>query len=454
MANSSRIARHVRRSRYVGLLSLFLLLVALPLGALAQPYTLQPGDQIRLSILDLPVPSVTVRVGIDGRVTFPYFGSFDARGVTPEQLQEQIGLAATGMVVSVYSDAGERLQVALDGTGIFLAIESYRPVYMIGDVAIRGPIEYLPGMTVRTVLASAGGASEVPVMFEQALMQAPELRSDYHSLATEHASTVVRLWGIDAILAGDPDRSPPDASEVVVTPERVADFVAAERRNVEFQLEEIAHRRSYLTQQIEALTGQIDRFDERLRNQQTVLELETEQVTQIEELADRGLAATSRLNDARQGLLSISSSLLDAESAMADLSLRREELQQELEMLTFNLEGEYRAQRADLMPQILTLSSQLQAARQTMMMNGVIVQDDGPQEPSMTFELARANEDGTTTVNEAALDTALLPGDVVDVRLEYPFIRALNGAGAEGGDDAGSPTTQPRFLPSSSLKVP
>jgi hypothetical protein len=255
------------------------------------------------------------------------------------------------------------------------------------------------------------------------------------------------LWGIDAILAGDPYRAPPDASETVVTPERIADFVAAERRNVEFQLEETARRRSYLTQQIEALSGQIHRFDERLRNQQTVLELETEQVTQIEELANRGLALTSRLNDARQGLLSISSSLLDAESAMADLSLRREELQQELEMLTFNLEGEHRAQRADLMPQILTLASQLEAARQTMTMNGVIVRDDGPQEPSMTFELARAAEDGTTTVSEAALDTALLPGDVVEVRLLYPFSRALNGPGAEGGDDAGSPTTPPRSPP-------
>ena len=266
MVDSNCIVHALRRSRSAGLLFAFLLLVALPLGALAQLYTLQPGDEIRLSILDLPVSSVTARVGIDGRVTFPYFGSFDARGVTPEQLQEQIGLAATGMVVSVYSDAGERLQVALDGTGIFLAIESYRPVYMIGDVAIRGPIEYLPGMTIRTALASAGGPSEVPVMFEQALMRAPELRSDYHSLATEHASAVVRLWGIDAILAGDPDRAPPDASDVVVTPERVADFIAAERRNVEFQLEEIARRRSYLTRQIEALTEQIGRFDERLRN--------------------------------------------------------------------------------------------------------------------------------------------------------------------------------------------
>ena len=170
-------------------------------------------------------------------------------------------------------------------------------------------------------------------------------------------------------------------------------------------------------------------------------------MTQIEELADRGLTVISRLNDARQGLLSISSSLLDAESTMADLSLRREELQQELEMLTFNLEGEYRAQRAELLPRIPILASQLQAVRQTMTMNGVIVRDDGPQEPSMTFEFARAAKDGTTTVSEAPLDTALLPGDVVDVRLIYPFSRALNDEGTESWDDTGSPTTEPRSPP-------
>lgn len=409
---------------------LTLLSLVLPLNASAESYTLRPGDQLRLSILDLPLAPVISQVRIDGRVSFPYLGSFDAVDSTLEDLQERISLASTGKVVSVYNEGGQRLQVALEGTGIFLEIAIYRPVYMTGDVASRGPVEYLPGMTIRTALASAGGTSEVPVMFAQAVLQAPDLKSRYQTLAIQHARAVVNLWGIDAVLAGESDQPAIDATQVAIAPNRLVDFTDAERRNVEFRLDEIERRTSYLNQQIDVLTDQINRFQGRIENQEKALNLETEQMAQIEDLVDRGLAAATRLTDAQQDMLAVSSSVLDAESAMADLTLRREELQQELETVRFALEREYRSQRAELVPGIVSLAAQLQAARQSLAMNGVLIETEGPQEPSIAFEIARTDTGGTTIVSDAAIDTVLLPGDVVDVRLSYPFSQTLAQTGA------------------------
>ncbi|KKK85650.1 hypothetical protein LCGC14_2771160, partial [marine sediment metagenome] len=169
-----------------------------------------------MSIVELPGNTSVSRVGIDGRISFPRLGSFQAGGQDIEALQEEMNLATAGNVLSVFSPVGERYEVVLDGSSIFLEIVAYRPVYMTGDVSQRGPVQYVPGLTVRTALASAGGASEVPVMFETAVMAAPRLRAEYRVLALEHAKAVVDLWEIDAILSGNPDLERPDPSTVAI----------------------------------------------------------------------------------------------------------------------------------------------------------------------------------------------------------------------------------------------
>ncbi len=428
MAESVRRLRGAWRLVICGLLALALSLpVLMPRPAAAQAgeaglqsYALQPGDRLQLTMLELPVAPMVSQIGIGGRVTFPYLGGFDAAGLTLEELQQRISLAATGKLVAVYTPVGERLQLALDGSGVFLSVDSYRPVYMTGDVATRGAVDYMPGMTVRTALASAGGASEVPVLFEQALMQAPGMKSQYRTLATQHASALVELWGIDAQLAGDPDRPAPAAAQVSVGPDELAAFIEAERANVRFGLEDFDRRKAALARQLGALSGRIDRFGGQLSNQEAMLDLENAQLQQVEQLVERGLSVAARLNEARQSVLNVSSSVLNAQSAMADMTLSQQQLEQELDMLDFTREGELRADRAELAPQVLSLAAQVQAARQSMEMNGVIVEENGPQQPSVAFEITRAGRSGTAT-SPATLDTTLLPGDVVDVQLSYPF---------------------------------
>ncbi|MEO1797394.1 MAG: polysaccharide biosynthesis/export family protein [Pseudomonadota bacterium] len=399
---------------------------ALPAGAQsadggASGYALQPGDSVQLTMLGLPLEPMVAQIGIDGRVTFPYLGRFTAAGRTLEELQETIGLAATGNVVSIYTPAGERLQLVLDGSGVFLSVSSYRPIYMAGDVARRGAIDFAPGMTVRAALASVGGASEVPELFERAIFQAPGQRARFRTLATEHADAVVTLWGIDARLAGDPAFEAPSPAQVSISPDAFARFVAAERGNVEFALQDFAEREAALVGQIGALNDRIERFGDLLANQEQILDFENEQLAQVQSLIERELSVASRLNEARESVLNASSSVLGAQSALADLTLTRQQLQRELDALSFTREGTLRAQRAEIVPRVMSLATRLEAARQEAELNGVILDDTGAREPSIAYFVTRklaTKEDAVTS--PATLDTALLPGDIVDVEVTFP----------------------------------
>jgi polysaccharide export outer membrane protein len=79
-----------------------------------------------------------------GKIAVPLLGVVQAAGSTPEQLSKKIAgdLNKTG----VMRDASVVVQVL-----------SYRPIFVLGEVAKPGQYPYQPGMTMLTAAAVAGG---------------------------------------------------------------------------------------------------------------------------------------------------------------------------------------------------------------------------------------------------------------------------------------------------------
>ena len=107
------------------------------------PYTLDSGDKLRIVVFGQDTLSNNYTVDAQGQVNMPLIGSVPARGSTTSQLSAAI---ASRLKQSFIRDPS----VAVD-------VETYRPFFVLGEVAFPGQYPYVPNMTVENAIAIAGG---------------------------------------------------------------------------------------------------------------------------------------------------------------------------------------------------------------------------------------------------------------------------------------------------------
>lgn len=108
-------------------------------------YHLDAGDKLRIVVYGQEGLTNTYAIDAAGSITMPLIGSVPARGRTPA------GLAA---------DISGRLRNGfIREPSVAVEIESYRPFFILGEVAAPGQYPYVPNMTVESAVAIAGGFS-------------------------------------------------------------------------------------------------------------------------------------------------------------------------------------------------------------------------------------------------------------------------------------------------------
>ncbi len=108
-----------------------------------QPYALGAGDKLRVVVFGQDGISNTYIVDAGGNVSLPLIGSVAARGITTQQLSQQIA---------------ERLkQGYVREPHVSIEVETYRPFFILGEVTTPGQYPYVADMTVEKAIAIAGG---------------------------------------------------------------------------------------------------------------------------------------------------------------------------------------------------------------------------------------------------------------------------------------------------------
>lgn len=401
-------------------------LALLGLGVLAvQPaqadYLLQKGDKLRFAIAGLPESETLSAVDLDGSVHLPSLGSFKGDGKTLAELRREIGVEAAGEVISVFNASGERVEIALDGTEIFIEIAEYRPVYVSGDVAEPGRVEFRPGLTVRTAIASASGTSVVPDRFRTATLDGPNLQSQFRTLALDHAEATIRLWAIKALLERDLDRPGPDPTRLTIPQDVFEEMFAAERDRIEQVLLEYRRERAAIANRLDLLEMRLALLSESLANQQDALDLEDADLERLRDLEERGLTRTDRVSEARRALLLASTRLLSVEDSIAEFELQKQETEQQLEAAENAFEIPLMEERRQVAATIRETASQLAAARDTLQLYGLVSQQGGAAGGAdMQIRLMRTADDETRMLTPD-LDTSVQPGDAIDVTVRYEF---------------------------------
>jgi polysaccharide export outer membrane protein len=108
-------------------------------------YRLDAGDKLRVVVFGQDGLTNTYAIDAGGSITLPLIGAVPARGRTTAELAGAITARLRNGYIREPSVAVE--------------IESYRPFFILGEVAAPGQYPYVPNMTVESAVAIAGGFS-------------------------------------------------------------------------------------------------------------------------------------------------------------------------------------------------------------------------------------------------------------------------------------------------------
>ncbi|ABK43329.1 polysaccharide export protein [Magnetococcus marinus MC-1] len=109
-------------------------------------YQLGPGDKIQISVHGEPDLSMEAQVAPDGKISYTFIGDIQVAGLSIQDLEKRL------------------YRILVDGylkkPLVSVAILNYRTLFINGEVNSSGGYPYRPGLTVRKVVALAGGFSD------------------------------------------------------------------------------------------------------------------------------------------------------------------------------------------------------------------------------------------------------------------------------------------------------
>jgi polysaccharide biosynthesis/export protein len=108
-------------------------------------YRLDAGDRLRVVVYGQEGLTNTYAIDAGGSITMPLIGAVPARGRTPAGLAAEI--------------SGKLRNGYIREPSVAVEIETYRPFFILGEVAAPGQYPYVPNMSVESAVAIAGGFS-------------------------------------------------------------------------------------------------------------------------------------------------------------------------------------------------------------------------------------------------------------------------------------------------------
>lgn len=374
------------------------LFAAFPAGA-AEPYRLTVGDTLSVMVFGRADLTGSFRIGQDQAIRLPLVGEVLAGGRTRGEVE---------------SDLAARLSRLLDYQAqVVVDVAAFRPVFVIGDVAAPGEYVFAPGLSALEAFAKAGGTPTLRQLpYDQAIGMASAER-DLRLAKADLRGQLVRRAALDAALEGGEIALPAELSPVAQSDgvraamARETALLAAERKQMANQVKSLGTQRDQFKEEIAALEKQIKALG-------VQADLVRDEVDKIKGLAERGLATSGRLLELRRVL---SDAEGDRFQATAYLSRARQQMV-ELERRAQMLDDE---RRRRLLDERRTVDLDVERSRaradgalaQLGALSSVIPADLAFGRGDVGFTVTRRGE-----ALSAKGDTPLMPGDILEVRVE------------------------------------
>jgi len=363
-------------------------------------YRVAPGDRIAVTIFGQPELSGEAVIDQDGNLRLPIIGSVAANALTPSELEARIGVAlARGYVRN---------------PAVSIRVTDFRPVYVLGLVRIPGSYPYRQGLSALGAIALAGGIGAPEDRRGALVTELLQAEERVRQLEINRTAFTIRRARLVAEQKEDDKPIFPDLSGSV-DPDRLAQFVEAERRA--FMTERQAQR-----QEAEALEGQIPKLDAEITSlklqqklEQKQRDLNHEMVAQYESMMGSGLVRKPNYIEVKReearldgNIERLRSEMLRAEYTIGDLKFRIGELR-----------NSYRRRAASALQEVdrslLELSVSIPSAYRIRAARSSQIGSIAAQEPGRPTIAVVRGKNNLSVVFDAAGDFALQPGDIVRV---------------------------------------
>ncbi|TFE98781.1 hypothetical protein B5M44_07795 [Shinella sumterensis] len=333
-----------------------------PANAQGQEYRVASGDVLRVTVYGDPGLSGSFPIGADGTIGYPLLGNVAVSGRPVEEVRQAI-------------DAGLKEHIA--NLSVSVVVETYAPVFVVGEVQRPGRYEFRPGMIALELFALGGGQKEVLAQGDNAGVRLAGLRQDYVDLGAQLLGQDVKRVRLEAELNGQPFTYRP--SEEIGTPDpRIVDqIVEAERTLFELRRTTLDAELKSLEQQRAGYVDEIDTLEKsgKLRNGE--LTLLDEDVKLAQSMVARGLTSKTQLRDKQREISATNRDVLEFGSFLARARQNLVVIDSRLGSLREQRRGEVAAELRDLNIDILRLRRKMTYSLQAMAEAGIAIERKG-----------------------------------------------------------------------------
>lgn len=335
---------------------------AAPANAQGQEYRVASGDVLRITVYGDPGLSGSFPIGADGTIGYPLLGNVAVSGRPVEEVRQAI-------------DAGLKEHIA--NLSVSVVVETYAPVFVVGEVQRPGRYEFRPGMIALELFALGGGQKEVLAQGDNAGVRLAGLRQDYVDLGAQLLGQDVKRVRLEAELNGQPFTYRP--SEEIGTPDpRIVDqIVEAERTLFELRRTTLDAELKSLEQQRAGYVDEIETLEKsgKLRNGE--LTLLDEDVKLAQSMVARGLTSKTQLRDKQREISATNRDVLEFGSFLARARQNLTVIDSRLGSLREQRRGEVAAELRDLNIDILRLRRKMTYSLQAMAEAGIAIERKG-----------------------------------------------------------------------------
>lgn len=414
-----------------------------PAAALGVEHRLSVGDAIQMSVRGFPDLRQQAVVELNGEVSLPLAGRVRVADMTLAEAQAAIRKLVTDRALRRYNDGRETLTlIASDDVNVTIA--EYRPIYVLGDVAKPGELPFRPGLTARQAIALAGGFDVMRYRLVNPFTELAEMKSQHETLLTELTKVRARISRIRAELDGRAELDRGELGDIPLGDAFINQVCETEAEILKRRTSDFAKDKDLAKQLIEQTNDKIKTLSAILKNEEEAFNNDKKEYAELLEIYKRGAIPLARMMDLRRVQSVSETRLLQARVQLEQAKRDSFEAVRSLERLenTHRTELLNELQNATVEANSLQakLSANAEKLSHTSLLKSRLVRGPGAKPIIFVYRSVRNTKQ---TIN-AIEDTALLPGDTVEITLKNEFDidsdRQQHAArGAKGSDRLLSP---------------
>ena len=358
-------------------------------------YQLRAGDTIEISIASPSEMRQSFVLDLDGQISVPLVGVIKAEGSTIGELRD-------------------KLQQILP-RDIAVNMLDYSPVYINGDVVKPGEQRFRPNMTVRQVVALAGGYEVMRYHLVDPIIQSADLGADYETMWTEQAREQARLARLKAELNNEAQLGAGPAESPPVSNQLQSELVNNESQQLALWHSDFDKEMASLTRAIKSATDQLAELVEQRDKEKEGAAADSAELQRLSAFNKQGDVTSSRVVDARRAMLLSSTRVLQTEEQIVQITREREGYIRQIEKFKDEGRSTILKEIEDSQLRLASVNARIAAAADKMVYTSTMRSQLPLSKlggPSVT--IIRGDR-GNRSKIEASEDSVLEPGDVIEI---------------------------------------